>query len=313
MPNGISSFAYGEGRFLRGLRVLERRSFRVRVMLTAVLLALPALLDLLFVDEAARVLFVVPVVLAACFFGLTGGFVAGMAAVSISAGVDWLQATRPSPVGAVIALFSWSFLAWATLSLRQSLRRSAALASRDVLTQLANASAFRSLLGREIRRSERHAHPFVLGYLDLDDFKTINDAWGHAAGDAVLRAVGGALRSSIRMTDFAARLGGDEFAVLLPETGASGASRFFERLVQAIVHEVEVGQGFRVAMSVGVVAFELSPHDADEALSIADRCMYAAKERGGETLVFIRVPGGDGTDRDVSQGDPSRNGRAGMT
>ena len=103
-------------------------------------------------------------------------------------------------------------------SLKRALDRERELSGTDVLTGIRNARSFREVLGAEIERSKRFQRPFTVAYLDLDNFKTVNDCHGHEHGDELLRLVGNTILTGIRKTDTVARLGGDEFALLLPET-----------------------------------------------------------------------------------------------
>src|SRR5437773_2624774 len=126
----------------------------------------------------------------------------------------------------------------AVARLRLAHARERELARRDALTGAPNARAFYELAGAEIARARRYIHPFSVAYLDLDDFKLVNDRLGHLAGDAVLRSVARALGGVLRASDVVARLGGDEFAVLLPEAGAAPARLATDKLRQALAEVV---------------------------------------------------------------------------
>src|SRR5205814_10277019 len=134
-------------------------------------------------------------------------------------------------------------------------RRVASQAATDALTGLANRRSFDDELALEWRRAERVGDSLALALVDLDDFKSINDEFGHQAGDAVLRRVATILDSSARQVDFAARYGGEEFAVLAPETDLRGATTLAERLcadVAAATIELPDGRELSVTASVGV-------------------------------------------------------------
>ena len=152
-------------------------------------------------------------------------------------------------------------------------------ASHDPLTGLSNRSRFLDELQRALPRGARHGQPVTVLYLDLDDFKAVNDTHGHAAGDRLLIAFSQHVRESIRPEDTAARLGGDEFAVLCEDTTAQEAAAIVERLTGG------TGTGWpsevTVAATVGVAT---SPTDAghlsaEQLLHEADAAMYAAKAR----------------------------------
>ncbi len=157
-----------------------------------------------------------------------------------------------------------------------------ALATTDPLTGARNARAFYDALDREIARSRRSGRPFTVVYADLDRFKAVNDAQGHAAGDALLRGVARALLGAVRETDAVARLGGDEFAVLLPETDPAGAAiaagRAFEAAQAAIREAAPRVEG--AGVSLGAATFLSPPESSDAAVAAADAAMYAGKTDG---------------------------------
>ena len=131
----------------------------------------------------------------------------------------------------------------------------------------------------EINRARRYKHPFTMVWIDLDNFKRVNDCFGHTTGDTLLRLVARTIQENIRATDTLARLGGDEFAILLPETGRDVAEVIMQK-VQKINLDIMREHGWPVTLSIGVVTFTSSPSTVDETLRIADRLMYAAKNNG---------------------------------
>ncbi|WP_052214648.1 sensor domain-containing diguanylate cyclase [Belnapia sp. F-4-1] len=163
------------------------------------------------------------------------------------------------------------------LELRRAMRRMHDLAVTDGLTGLPNRSALMTALDATLAGR----CPFTLLFIDLDGFKGVNDRLGHAAGDAVLRAVADVLRATTRETDSLARLGGDEFCVLLGET--AGAAQMAERIRLALV-EGMVRSGWPVTASIGSVGFDSMPASAEAALSAADAMMYAAKAGGKDQV-----------------------------
>ena len=152
----------------------------------------------------------------------------------------------------------------------------------DELTELANRRYFMETLESELRRAERFSEPLALVFADLDDFKRVNDRFGHNVGDDVLRAFADVVRKRVRTIDLAARLGGEEFAVLLLETDLAGAEQLAENLrtaVAALEVRVPGGQSVRVTASFGVAACP-ETHSADELMNSADRALYRAKREG---------------------------------
>jgi len=158
----------------------------------------------------------------------------------------------------------------------------------DELTGLANRRSFRESLDTELLRAERFGNGLALIVADLDDFKDVNDRFGHQAGDEVLRAFAEVLSGRIRGIDQAARLGGEEFAILLPETDALGASALAENLRVALAEvAVTVGEHeVHITASFGVAAFPES-HSADELMTAADLALYSAKRHGKDRVVTI--------------------------
>jgi diguanylate cyclase (GGDEF)-like protein/PAS domain S-box-containing protein len=156
-------------------------------------------------------------------------------------------------------------------------------AFHDVLTGLANRSLFRDRLGHALARASRGALPTAVLYLDIDDFKAVNDRLGHGEGDRLLVIVGERLVTATRAGDTVARLGGDEFAVIVEETDPAEAPRAAERILRALAQPFELGgRPTSVRASIGVAIHDVDGGDADELLRRADIAMYAAKARGGD-------------------------------
>jgi diguanylate cyclase (GGDEF)-like protein len=159
-------------------------------------------------------------------------------------------------------------------------RATAELADRarlDPLTELLNHQAFMRELGTEIDRAARYDHGLALVFFDVDDFKGVNDTYGHPEGDAVLRRLARVLRDSLRSSDLAGRMGGDEFAACLvesdPETAGLLVARLVDRLFELFAEE-ELPKGFSI--SPGVAHFPTEAADADGLFRLADERLYAA-------------------------------------
>jgi diguanylate cyclase (GGDEF)-like protein len=161
------------------------------------------------------------------------------------------------------------------------------LVTTDALTGAVNRQSFIDRAELELARSRRYDRPLSLMMLDADHFKLINDTYGHGAGDATLRALGGALRQSLRTTDAIGRLGGEEFAVLLPETDLPGAAELGERLRSQIANlAVPYGEhSLSVTVSIGVTSLPREVATVEQALRAADSFMYRAKAGGRNRVV----------------------------
>ena len=159
----------------------------------------------------------------------------------------------------------------------QRLRREERLAARtDFVTGAMNARYFNELLQMEIDRIRRYPHPVTVVFIDADNFKLVNDLFGHKIGDEVLRAIATELKSQLRTTDFIARLGGDEFALLLPSTQRSQAEVVVARVHNHLRAEMR-RRNLPVTFSMGSVTCLAPPHSAEQLVSMADELMYEVK------------------------------------
>jgi diguanylate cyclase (GGDEF)-like protein len=154
----------------------------------------------------------------------------------------------------------------------------------DHLTGLANRRRFERQLEREVGRTLRFGHPFSLLMIDIDNFKNLNDSFGHDAGDDAIRAISKVLREGTRGIDLAARIGGEEFAVLLVETDQQGGVEVAERLRLAI-RALELRSGGKVTASFGVAECPTDAQTAVDVLKASDVALYEAKGRGRDQVV----------------------------
>lgn len=170
----------------------------------------------------------------------------------------------------------------ANSELRDANRILEKLAASDSLTELANRRSFFEQAEAEVQRAHRYGHPLALQMLDIDHFKSINDHFGHAAGDEVLRRIAGVLRANLRHNDLAARIGGEEFVVLLPETQLEDAAQHAERLRNAIAGlRIPFEQStLSVTVSLGVAALHAGELSPEPMLMRADSGLYRAKQSG---------------------------------
>jgi diguanylate cyclase (GGDEF)-like protein len=164
----------------------------------------------------------------------------------------------------------------------------------DELTGLANRRRFLQQLDLEITRSRRSHAPLGIVLADLDDFKRVNDTYGHDAGDDALRAFAEVLRASVRDVDLPVRLGGEEFAVLLPDTNLAGASQLAERIRRALeTAAITTRDGrIRLTASFGVSCFPTAATSAEDLLGDADERLYEAKRRGKNRVVVSQAEAG---------------------
>ena len=163
--------------------------------------------------------------------------------------------------------------------LRTALENQKKLAGTDPLTSVANRRAFYDLANLEFKKARRYQTPISFLYLDIDNFKRINDHFGHPVGDQLLRSVANTIENNIRAIDLIVRFGGDEFGILLAETGAESATRVVGKLKNKLLELVRDNE-WPVTFSIGVATFISPPGSIDEMIDAADTEMYFAKQNG---------------------------------
>ncbi|HMK34982.1 MAG TPA: GGDEF domain-containing protein [Desulfomonilaceae bacterium] len=162
-------------------------------------------------------------------------------------------------------------------------------ARTEPLTGLSNMRAFYEVAENELNRARRYNTVFSLAYIDLDNFKAVNDVLGHSTGDVLLRSVAKTLLNRVRTTDLVGRLGGDEFVILFPETNYEQVKAVVGRIQHHLL-EVMRDSGWAVTFSMGVITFIESPQSVNEMIRIADSLMYAAKNAGKNRASFEMFP-----------------------
>lgn len=172
--------------------------------------------------------------------------------------------------------------------LHHLLERERKLARTDALTGALNWRAFSELATDEIERSRRYQHPFTVAYFDIDNFKYVNDQFGHTVGDTVLRNVVDATCKTLRINDNIARLGGDEFVILLPETDLDAAEAVLGRVQQCLCDSMEQ-RHWPVTCSIGAVTYHSPPESIDQMLQVSDQIMYNVKQTTKNKLAIVVI------------------------
>jgi diguanylate cyclase (GGDEF)-like protein len=236
-------------------------------------------------DISFSAFYLLPVALA----GSSGGRRVGLP-IAVTTAVMWFAADfhgRPQPYETLLVPI-WNagvrFLVFVLVvalldALKTSIAHERNLSREDSLSGLPNSRAFYEVAELERRRLARSGEPLTLAYLDIDDFKVVNDTLGHSAGDEVLRATAQTLQASVRDVDLVGRLGGDEFAILLPSTDADGASIVLGRLHEALQRDA-ARHGWPIGYSIGSVTYTAAPASVDLMVSRTDRLMYEVKRAG---------------------------------
>ncbi len=271
--------------------ILVSRSKNFQWLLAIVMVALIGVLDYRTEpDLSLALLYLVPIFQATWFAGRR----AGVFMSCLSAAV-WVLIRSLAISGEHASLtFYWNaltqlgvfmivtYVVSIQLVLKKTLEKEQRLARTDFLTGAMNGRAFSDILAAEVSRSARYDHPLSLAYIDLDNFKDVNDQHGHAEGDSVLQAVVKAINKTIRSTDTVARIGGDEFVVLFPETGSEAVARIND------VHD-NIAAAMRenkwpVTSSIGIVSCIRPSVLPENIIKEAEKLMYAAKSEGKDRV-----------------------------
>lgn len=209
---------------------------------------------------------------------------AGLLGVAFAA-ENKLSAQESSVIRAILAVMV--MVVGSSKVLSRTLLELEYYAAHDPLTGLHNRRQFNDILHYEIGRSERHQHEFSILLLDLDDFKDINDSYGHPTGDTTLCSIATVLLDHTRTGDLCARIGGDEFAIILTETGSKGAKVVAENVGRAL-REMTItsmqGNSFHLTVSIGVSTYPVDGLTIDTLLEGVDSAMYKAKNIGKDSV-----------------------------
>jgi diguanylate cyclase (GGDEF)-like protein len=260
-----------------------------------VLVAFIGVVDwLITIELSLSIFYLVPISVAAWFVSRQAGIL-----VSILSAIAWWTTDVLDPYtytypaiaywNALVRLGFFLIVTYLLSALKTAFDRERQLARTDGLTGVLNRRSFWEIAELEFQRSRRHQYPLTVAYLDIDNFKAINDRFGHATGDRILSLTAIVARNTLRATDTVARIGGDEFILLLPETNEELAQTGLHRLHQALLETVGT-QHEVVTFSIGAVTFLSAPESVEIAIEQADRVMYDIKRRGKNQLEFQICP-----------------------
>lgn len=234
-------------------------------------------------DISFSVAYLVPVVLSATVGRAGSTIIAGVVALTWTS----IEVMLRPPIGSQMLVPVWNtaarflvlwLVAALVFTLATKLAEERSVSRTDPLTELANARAFREAADAELSRMRLTNRPLTIAYVDIDDFKAVNDTHGHAAGDDVLTSVAKTMMRVLPRGDRIARIGGDEFALLLPDTDLPGALVVLGRLHSAL-QVTEVGRT-AVGVSIGAAAFTEAPSPVHQLVHAADVVMYKVKQHG---------------------------------
>jgi diguanylate cyclase (GGDEF)-like protein len=277
------------GALIYMLQALGRRSKPAVVVLGAILALNVGVLDYLTgTTWAFGIFYLLPICLTAWLAGKGPGVAVSVLSAVIALEADLLSgqefSNRLIPYwNALVALGFFLVVNELLTELQEKQARIKELLGVDDLTTVANRQAFFGLANGELTRARRFRYPLTLAYIDLDDFKAVNDRGGHGAGDSLLFRVGDTLARVVRATDIVGRIGGDEFVILLPNTtfeqGQIAIQRFRELLLTTLQQH-----DWPVTCSIGAVTFTAAPDTVDDIVSAAEDLLRQAKDAGKNML-----------------------------
>jgi diguanylate cyclase (GGDEF)-like protein len=237
------------------------------------------------------VFYSLPIFLAAWYVGRWAGvivcFFASVTWFLVDLG-DYPYAEALTHIDALIRFVFFMGISLVLTALRNALDSQRSLASTDFLTGLSNRRTLIQRAREEIDRARRYGHPLTIAYLDLDNFKPVNDQYGHHTGDQLLQVIARKIREETRSSDILARIGGDEFVILFPEIDAASAKTALENLKAKLSHTFEA-QTYRITFSIGAATYLKPPHSPEEMIKKADAAMYCAKGLGKDTIQHEQV------------------------
>ena len=246
-------------------------------------------------EIAFSLFYLIPVSMAAWYSGRIEGIL-----ISFTSAIAWLMADlfsgrvySNSIIGywnAFSRLGFFLIVTWLLSALKNTLRREQELSRKDLTTGAVNSRFFHQLAQAEIDRAKRYSHPFTIAYLDLDNFKAVNDTFGHRTGDQVLLTVTRSMKSHLRSTDVVGRLGGDEFACLLIETDQDAAKIVMSKLFKQLLEDMS-NHHWPITFSIGVLTCNRVPSTVDELIHVADELMYSVKRSGKNNIIFSDYTG----------------------
>ena len=252
-------------------------------------------------EFALSLFYILPIGLATWYAGKWAGVM-----VSLASAVSWLIADLnmlPAFSSAFIPYLNEAFRLTVFLiitliltKLKRAIDAHKALGRTDPLTGIPNRRAFYDMAELELNKARRYQKPLSVLYVDIDNFKQINDRLGHHIGDALLCSAAKMIKSNIRAVDIIGRFGGDEFVILLSETGPDSVSRVARKLRDKLLHLVQ-SENWPATFSIGAVTFEKPPDGVEQLIIAADRQMYNAKIKGKNRIHYKVIEAFDSLNR----------------
>lgn len=270
---------------------LCQRSFISICIIVCVLTLVIGIVDyLLGPDISTTILYFIPIVIASWYGGKALGLLTSVAAAAIWLITDISSGREYS----YLAIYGWNtfmrlgifiFITLLLVKLHRSLNAEETAADTDELTGALNVRGFKDRLAEEYARSTRSGKAFSLAFIDVDNFKAVNDTLGHAIGDLLLISMVKSINENLRKTDHLARLGGDEFVILFSETDNHIVVPAFSHVHKRLM-DIVTEHNWLVTFSVGIVSYEALPESPGHAIKIADEIMYSVKKSTKNNVVY---------------------------
>ncbi|MGD0277531.1 MAG: GGDEF domain-containing protein [Syntrophales bacterium] len=242
-------------------------------------------------DLSVSIFYLIPIAMVTWYVDRESGFLIAVASVATCFFATYFA--RKSDIRLSISIWNslimlgyFFIFSYILANLKLSHDHEKYMARTDSLTGAANRRYFHELADIELKRSQRYSRPFTVAYIDIDDFKIINDDFGHNTGDELLCCFCETIAGELRSTDIFARAGGDEFVIILTETGDESSARvLMDRILKSLRTAMD-DKGWSVTFSIGVAIFSNIPSSTDELINLPDQLMYAVKTGGKNAVQY---------------------------
>lgn len=242
-------------------------------------------------DVSISIFYLVPIAMVTWYVDRECGFLISVASVATCFFATYFARKNDIRLSISIwnslIMFGYFFIfSYILAHLKQAHDHERYMARTDSLTGVANRRYFHELADIELKRSQRYGRPFTVAYVDIDDFKKINDDFGHNTGDELLSRFCELITGELRSTDIFARVGGDEFVIILTETGDESSARvLMDRILKSLLSAMD-DKGWSVTFSIGVATFVNIPSSTDELVNVPDLLMYDVKTSGKNAVRY---------------------------
>lgn len=243
-------------------------------------------------DVKHSFLYLLPIAFVSWFSGIRLGIVISLVCTALWSVNNVVESVVITSWNVLLALLFFVAIAALLNKMRGLWENEKRLSRTDPLTGAKNLRAFSEIVEYEMLRSQRESFPYSLAYLDLDNFKAVNDTYGHTAGDELLKSIVANIVGNLRKTDVVGRLGGDEFAIFFPETDQPAVQVVMRKVGHELVRMMEKSQ-WSTTFSIGVITSSGGVHNFNKLVNYADTEMYKVKHAGKNNIRYALYPSAD--------------------